>query len=107
MLFVEPPANTWGTIARNSMFGPGFADVDLSVFKNTRFNIHDFPINAQFRAEMYNLFNRVNLASPACTQLCNDYFERRRASAQPARRSVRVTSPRASDRASRSTCSWL
>jgi hypothetical protein len=23
---------------------------------------------------MYNLFNRVNLASPACTQLCNDYF---------------------------------
>ena len=72
--FVEPPANTWGTIARNSIFGPGFADVDLSVLKSTSFNIHDFPINAQFRAEMYNLFNRVNLASPACTQLCNDYF---------------------------------
>ena len=72
--FVEPAANTWGTIARNSFFGPGFTDIDLSVFKNTRIDIHDFPINAQFRAEMYNLFNRVNLASPACTQLCNDYF---------------------------------
>jgi Carboxypeptidase regulatory-like domain/TonB dependent receptor len=72
--FVEPPANTWGTIARNSIFGPGFADIDLSVLKSTNFNIHDFPINAQFRAEMYNLFNRTNLASPACTQLCNDYF---------------------------------
>jgi Carboxypeptidase regulatory-like domain/TonB dependent receptor len=72
--FVEPAANTWGTIARNSIFGPGFTDIDLSVFKNTKINIHDFPINAQFRAEMYNLFNRVNLASPACTQLCNDYF---------------------------------
>jgi len=72
--FEEPPANTWGTIARNSIYGPGYGDFDLSVFKNTKFNIHDFPVNTQFRAEMYNLFNRVNLASPACTQLCNDYF---------------------------------
>jgi Carboxypeptidase regulatory-like domain len=72
--FVAPPANTWGTIGRNSFFGPGYEDVDLSVFKNTKFDIHDFPVNVQFRAEMYNLFNRLNLASPACTQLCNDYF---------------------------------
>ena len=72
--FAAPAPNTWGTIARNSIFGPGYEDFDLSVFKNTKFDIHDFPVNAQFRAEMYNLFNRVNLASPACTQLCNDYF---------------------------------
>jgi hypothetical protein len=72
--FVEPAANTWGTIARNSIYGPGYEDFDLSVFKNTKFDIHDFPVNVQFRAEMYNLFNRINLASPACTQLCNDYF---------------------------------
>ena len=72
--FVQPATNTWGTIGRNSLFGPGYEDFDLSVFKNTKFSIHDFPVNVQFRAEMYNLFNRVNLASPACTQLCNDYF---------------------------------
>jgi hypothetical protein len=72
--FATPANNTWGTIARNSIFGPGYTDFDLSVFKNTKFDIHDFPVNTQFRAEMYNLFNRVNLASPACTQLCNDYF---------------------------------
>lgn len=72
--FEEPAENTWGTIARNSLYGPGYADVDLSVIKNTRFNLSDFPVNVQFRAEMFNLFNRVNLASPACTQLCNDYF---------------------------------
>ena len=72
--FATPAANTWGSIARNSIFGPGYEDFDLSVFKNTKFDIHDFPVNVQFRAEMYNLFNRVNLASPACTQLCNDYF---------------------------------
>jgi hypothetical protein len=72
--FETPAANTWGSIARNSLYGPGYGDLDLSVFKNTKFSLHDFPINTQFRAEMYNLFNRLNLASPACTQLCNDYF---------------------------------
>jgi hypothetical protein len=72
--YADPAPNTWGNVARNSIYGPGFEDVDLSVFKNTKFNLHDFPVNTQFRAEMYNLFNRVNLASPACTQLCNDYF---------------------------------
>jgi len=72
--FAAPAANTWGSIARNNLFGPGYEDFDLSVFKNTKFDIHDFPINAQFRAEMYNVFNHVNLASPACTQLCNDYY---------------------------------
>ena len=72
--FAEPANNTWGTIGRNNIYGPGYGDFDMSVFKNTKFNIHDFPVNVQFRAEMYNLFNRVNLASPACTQLCNDYF---------------------------------
>jgi hypothetical protein len=34
----------------------------------------DFPVNVQFRAEMFNLFNRINLASPAGTQLCNNYY---------------------------------
>jgi Carboxypeptidase regulatory-like domain/TonB dependent receptor len=73
--YSQPAAGTWGDVSRNNVTGPGFGNVDFSVFKNTRFNIHDFPINAQFRAEMYNLFNRVNLASPACTQLCLDYWD--------------------------------
>lgn len=41
---------------------PGFADVDLSIFKN-------FPITervkGQFRGEMYNFFNRVNYSKPS------------------------------------------
>jgi len=72
--FADPASNTWGSIARNSIYGPGYEDFDLSVFKNTKFDIHDFPVNVQFRAEMYNLFNRINLASPANSQLGNDYF---------------------------------
>ena len=49
-----------GTLRRNQIYGPGFSDVDLSVFKN-------IPITerfkAQFRIELFNTFNRVNLAS--------------------------------------------
>jgi len=73
--YSQPADGTWGNVARNNVFGPGFADVDFSVFKNTRFNVQDFPVNVQFRAEMYNLFNRVNLASPSCNQLCLDYWD--------------------------------
>jgi Carboxypeptidase regulatory-like domain/TonB dependent receptor len=49
-----------GNVARNKFTGPGFADVDFSVFKN-------IPITERFklqlRAEMFNLFNRKNLAN--------------------------------------------
>jgi Carboxypeptidase regulatory-like domain/TonB dependent receptor len=73
--YAQPATGTWGNVARNNVFGPGFADIDFSVFKNTEINIKDFPVNTQLRVEMYNLFNRLNLASPACTQLCNDYWD--------------------------------
>ena len=73
--YAQPANGAWGNVARNNVFGPGFADIDFSVFKNTTFNIHDFPVNAQFRAEMYNIFNRINLASPAGTQLGNNYWD--------------------------------
>jgi hypothetical protein len=57
-----PLASYYGNTAPGQIHGaPGFADVDFSVFKN-------FPITervkAQFRGEMYNLFNRVNYAKP-------------------------------------------
>ena len=73
--YSQPADGTFGNVSRNNVSGPGYGDFDFSVFKNTKFNIHDFPINTQFRAEMYNLFNRLNLASPACTQLCLDYWD--------------------------------
>ena len=49
-----------GDLRRNQIYGPGFADVDLSVLKNIPITER---IRAQFRIEMFNLFNRVNLAS--------------------------------------------
>jgi len=51
-----------GNLGRNALYGPGFADVDLSVFKN--FSIKE-RFRVQLRAEMFNVFNRINLATGA------------------------------------------
>jgi hypothetical protein len=58
------PTYSFGTMRRNQLVAPGYGDVDLSVFKNNKFSIFDHPITAQFRVEMFNLFNRANLAPP-------------------------------------------
>jgi hypothetical protein len=69
--FSNPAFGTYGNYTRNSLFGPGFEDVDLSIFKNTPITER---INTQFRVEMFNLFNRLNLANPGPEQLGNDSF---------------------------------
>jgi hypothetical protein len=70
--FADPAAGTYGNFTRNSIFGPGLQDVDLSVFKNTHITER---VNAQFRVEMFNLFNHLNLANPGPTQLGNAYTD--------------------------------
>jgi hypothetical protein len=56
-----PTVNDFGDSHRNDLHGPGFSDVDLSVFKNTKIGE---AVTAQFRVEMFNVFNRLNLAQP-------------------------------------------
>jgi hypothetical protein len=51
-----------GNISRNAFYGPGFADLDLSVIKNIPVTER---LKVQLRAEMFNLFNRINLATGA------------------------------------------
>jgi outer membrane receptor protein involved in Fe transport len=59
--FVLPTAGTFGTLRRNQFFGPGYSDVDFSVFKNTKVTER---VTVQLRAELFNLFNRTNFAPP-------------------------------------------
>jgi outer membrane receptor protein involved in Fe transport len=59
--FVDAPAGTWGTTGRNAYVGPGYSNVDLSIFKNTQIWER---VTTQFRVEMFNLFNRTNYAPP-------------------------------------------
>jgi hypothetical protein len=60
--FPAPPFGQEGDLGRNVFRGPGLAQVDVSLLKN--FHIPWFVqegARLQFRAEGYNLFNRVNL----------------------------------------------
>ena len=60
--FAVPDLGTYGNLRRNQIYGPGFEDVDLSLVKNTP--IYKERVTAQFRVEMFNVFNRTNLAQP-------------------------------------------
>ena len=60
--FAVPAAGTYGNLGRNQVVGPGFGDVDLSLLKNIP--IYKERVRAQFRVEMFNVFNRINLAQP-------------------------------------------
>ncbi|MBB5058686.1 outer membrane receptor protein involved in Fe transport [Granulicella aggregans] len=60
--FALPAAGTFGTLRRNQFYGPGFSDVDFSVFKN--FKVYE-RLTVQLRAELFNTFNRINYAPPS------------------------------------------
>ena len=60
-----------GTIGRNTFRGPGFANVDFSVFKNMAIGDR---LTIQFRGEFFNLFNRVNLLPTPQPLLTNPFF---------------------------------
>ncbi len=57
----SPNAYQFGTMRRNQLFGPGYQDVDFSVFKDGHITER---VTAQFRVEMFNLLNHTNLAPP-------------------------------------------
>lgn len=53
---------TFGDIGRNVLYGPGLGSVDFSVFKEIP--IVAERVRAQFRMEIFNIFDRANLAGP-------------------------------------------
>jgi hypothetical protein len=69
--FEPPTLGTLGDVARNSIRGPGFASVDFAVTKNTQLVGGDSPVDLQFRAEFFNIFNRANFGLPDPTLFNN------------------------------------
>src|SRR6185436_14047306 len=59
--FGRPARGTFGDLERNALRGPGFWNVDASLFK--RFRIRN-QSNLEFRIEAQNVFNHVNLDNP-------------------------------------------
>jgi hypothetical protein len=62
--FADPAKGSYGNTRRNQFVAPGYSDVDLSVFKNTKIGER---IDTQLRFEMFNVFNRTNFAPPLST----------------------------------------
>jgi hypothetical protein len=54
----------FGSLGRNALTGPGFNNVDFSVLKNT--TIHE-TLRAQFRWEVFDIFNHANFGNPGTT----------------------------------------
>jgi hypothetical protein len=53
--------DTFGNVPRNSFFGPHYADVDLSMYKNL---IRKETLQFQLGAQAYNVLNHVNFGQP-------------------------------------------
>src|SRR4029077_13269624 len=75
------PANLWGNLGRNTVIGPGLANLDLSLFKNNRIRRISENFNVQFRAEVFNVFNRANFSSPVDNHVVFDQTGNRISSA--------------------------
>jgi len=63
--FPVPAFGQQGDLGRNTYRGPGFANTDLSFIKNTQIPwfMGKEGANLQFRAEFFNIFNRVNMGA--------------------------------------------
>lgn len=59
--FSLPPRGFYGTLGRNTLLGPGFANLDFSVEK--AFAVRE-NLNVRFRAEFYNATNHTNFGLP-------------------------------------------
>jgi len=57
--FVDAPADTYSPTRRGQNYNPGYSAVDASFLKTT--NITE-RVSAQFKADVFNIFNRTNLA---------------------------------------------
>ena len=78
------PGGADGNVGRNSLFGPGFKDLDMGVFRNINF---ERGIVFQLRGESTNLLNWVNLSNPtaslASRQLRQDHLGDRHPAPHP------------------------
>jgi hypothetical protein len=62
--FATPAPGTFGNLARDVYYGPGFKTVDVSVFKTIKMNK---GASVQVRCEVFNVFNITNWANPGST----------------------------------------
>ena len=57
-------ANLLGNAGRNSIYGPGLVNLDLSLYKNFPIRKISESSSLQFRVEFFNVLNRANFGPP-------------------------------------------
>ncbi|MGA9551388.1 MAG: hypothetical protein WBR30_04005, partial [Candidatus Sulfotelmatobacter sp.] len=65
-----PNSGHFGTLGRNTFRGPAYYDFDFALIKTTPIGHRESGlerVDLQFRAELFNLFNIVNMGLPANT----------------------------------------
>jgi Carboxypeptidase regulatory-like domain/TonB dependent receptor len=62
--FVNPAPNTFGTLGRNILVGPGYANVDTSLAKGWRLPFLGEAGRIEYRFEAFNLLNATHLSNP-------------------------------------------
>jgi Carboxypeptidase regulatory-like domain len=59
--FQKNATGTFGDVPRNSLRGPGYDDIDMSVFKDI---LPERRVHGQFQAEAFNALNHTNFSNP-------------------------------------------
>jgi hypothetical protein len=67
--FTVPALGFLGNLGRNTLRGPGFANLDFSLVKDTSLRFLGESGKLEFRAEFFNILNRVNFGMPNRTVL--------------------------------------
>jgi hypothetical protein len=62
--FSAPAPNTFGNVGRNILTGPGFVNLDLSVFR--RFQMGE-RVDFEVRVESFNVTNTPHFNNPSAT----------------------------------------
>lgn len=70
LAFRQPDDGTFGNLSRNSIYGPGYTNIDFSLLKNTQLFEH---LGIQFRAEFFNILNHPNFALPSAGSFTPGY----------------------------------
>ena len=62
--FANPAPGTYGTLGRNILFGPGFANIDGSLSKNWKLPFINEAGLIEYRFEAFNITNATHLGNP-------------------------------------------
>lgn len=68
--FAPAAFGTFGNVSRNSLRGPGYENVDASLFKDL---FAESRVHGQFRAEAFNVLNHTNLNNPVSSVSSGTY----------------------------------